>query len=270
LFEWFRSFNLSSITSGSSVPQLNKKDLSPLALPLPPLAEQRVFSEKLTAIDAERDRVARALDADDELFAALQHRAFRGELGPAELRIDSAAAPAAPSSADGPPQPSPHTHCQGQHIRLLERAREAGGDRERIGGASEEDDHRVPGDRGGHEETIDPVPQLVVNGRGPRAARAPRGLRERGGCSVPYGPVTAAAAAGEVKQFEGADGPPSGLRPVARECDRTIAMEDLGEGGRDVGSFVGDTCGGADGERARLRIPSVGAQRTVPTQLVPR
>ena len=80
LFEWFRSFNLSSITSGSSVPQLNKKDLSPLALPLPPLAEQRVFSEKLTAIDAERDRVARALDADDELFAALQHRAFRGEL----------------------------------------------------------------------------------------------------------------------------------------------------------------------------------------------
>ncbi|WP_193106988.1 restriction endonuclease subunit S [Brachybacterium sp. FME24] len=80
LFAWFCSFDLSTITSGSSVPQLNKKDLAPLVLAVPPLADQQVFAEKVTSIHTERDRVARALEADDELFAALQHRAFRGEL----------------------------------------------------------------------------------------------------------------------------------------------------------------------------------------------
>lgn len=80
LFHWFQSFDLQSIASGSTVPQLNKKDLAPLSIPLPPLREQHAFAEKVTAIRAERDHVARALEADEELFAALQHRAFRGEL----------------------------------------------------------------------------------------------------------------------------------------------------------------------------------------------
>lgn len=80
LFHWFQSFDLQSIASGSTVPQLNKKDLAPLSIPLPPLREQHAFAEKVTAVRAERDHVARALEADEELFAALQHRAFRGEL----------------------------------------------------------------------------------------------------------------------------------------------------------------------------------------------
>lgn len=80
LFSWFQSFDLLNISSGSTVPQLNKKDLAPLLIPLPPLRIQQAFANKVTAIRAERDRVAKALDADEELFAALQHRAFRGEL----------------------------------------------------------------------------------------------------------------------------------------------------------------------------------------------
>lgn len=80
LYAWFCSFDLSRMVSGSSVPQLNKKDLAPLEIPLPPLQAQQVFAQETTAIRAERDRVARALEADDELFSALQHRAFRGEL----------------------------------------------------------------------------------------------------------------------------------------------------------------------------------------------
>lgn len=80
LYAWFCSFDLSRMVSGSSVPQLNKKDLAPLEIPLPPLQAQQVFAQETTAIRAERDRVARALEAHDELFSALQHRAFRGEL----------------------------------------------------------------------------------------------------------------------------------------------------------------------------------------------
>ncbi|GAA3669484.1 hypothetical protein [Microbacterium marinilacus] len=49
-------------------------------IPLPSLSLQQEFAAKVEAIHAERARVAHALETDDELFAALQHRAFRGEL----------------------------------------------------------------------------------------------------------------------------------------------------------------------------------------------
>ena len=38
---WFDSIDLGKLSSGTSVPQINNKDLLPLAFPLPPLAEQK-------------------------------------------------------------------------------------------------------------------------------------------------------------------------------------------------------------------------------------
>ena len=46
----------------------------------PPLALQREFAERVGTIKGQRGRVERALAADEELFASLQSRAFRGEL----------------------------------------------------------------------------------------------------------------------------------------------------------------------------------------------
>jgi type I restriction enzyme S subunit len=43
LLEWFRQFDLTSISSGSAVPQLNKGDLAPLKITVPPLAMQDRF-----------------------------------------------------------------------------------------------------------------------------------------------------------------------------------------------------------------------------------
>lgn len=43
LLEWFKQFDLSSISSGSAVPQLNKGDLAPLKITVPPLAMQDRF-----------------------------------------------------------------------------------------------------------------------------------------------------------------------------------------------------------------------------------
>ena len=80
LFEWFRRFDLTSITSGSSVPQLNKKDLAPLRILVPPLELQEQFSRQAHAVREQRAVVMSALAADDELFASLQSRAFKGEL----------------------------------------------------------------------------------------------------------------------------------------------------------------------------------------------
>ena len=72
---------LERIKSGTtSVFAIYAKDLTNLPIPAPPIAIQREFSASLAAIRTERDHVAKAVEADEELFAALQHRAFRGEL----------------------------------------------------------------------------------------------------------------------------------------------------------------------------------------------
>lgn len=59
---------------------INQTDVRSLSMPVPPLLEQKEFAAKVVAIRAERDRATRGLEADEELLAALQHRAFRGEL----------------------------------------------------------------------------------------------------------------------------------------------------------------------------------------------
>jgi hypothetical protein len=44
LHQWFLGFDLLSLVSGSSVPQLNKQDLAPLRIALPPLELQNQFA----------------------------------------------------------------------------------------------------------------------------------------------------------------------------------------------------------------------------------
>lgn len=80
LFAWFRTFDLASITSGSSVPQLNKKDLAPLTVPLPPMSVQVQFAHKLAALERLTSVASEAQNQDEDLFSSLQSRAFRGEL----------------------------------------------------------------------------------------------------------------------------------------------------------------------------------------------
>lgn len=80
LYEWFKSFDLATITSGSTVPQLNKQDLDPLLIPVPPLAHQKAFARRVEAVNTQRSRALRGLAGDNDLFASLQSRAFRGEL----------------------------------------------------------------------------------------------------------------------------------------------------------------------------------------------
>lgn len=80
LYAWFKSFDLATITSGSTVPQLNKQDLAPLPIPVPSLARQEEFGSRMAKVAALRRRCESAGEADHRLFDALQSRAFRGEL----------------------------------------------------------------------------------------------------------------------------------------------------------------------------------------------
>jgi len=80
LFQWFLGFDLASIANGSSVPQLNKQDLAPLTMLVPPLPLQQTFATRIASIEALKAIHRRALAALDALFASLQQRAFAGQL----------------------------------------------------------------------------------------------------------------------------------------------------------------------------------------------
>jgi type I restriction enzyme S subunit len=66
--------------SASSMPNISKARLKTLPLDLPPIEIQRDFAVRAKQVSAQRAAVEKALAADDELFASLQSRAFRGEL----------------------------------------------------------------------------------------------------------------------------------------------------------------------------------------------
>jgi type I restriction enzyme S subunit len=76
LFQWLQNFDLTSISSGSSVPQLNKKDLEPLVVPIPPLHEQRRIAHVLAEADALRAKRRKTLDHLDDLAQSIFSSTF--------------------------------------------------------------------------------------------------------------------------------------------------------------------------------------------------
>jgi type I restriction enzyme S subunit len=84
LFLWFENFDLMTLVSGGIVPQLNKKDLEPLRIPVPRLSDQeqvveelmtsRMIAEQVVAIQSECKR------ADDQIGQSILRKAFAGEL----------------------------------------------------------------------------------------------------------------------------------------------------------------------------------------------
>lgn len=80
LLAWFSFLDLSSIASGSSVPQLNKRDLAPLKICVPPIDQQRTFSSVVQCVNDLSERLSDSASRLDSLFSSLQSRAFRGEL----------------------------------------------------------------------------------------------------------------------------------------------------------------------------------------------
>jgi len=79
LHQWFLAFDLASISSGSSVPQLNKRDLTPLPFPLPPIEEQRRVAEVLDRADELRAKRREALAHLDDLTQSIFLDMFAGE-----------------------------------------------------------------------------------------------------------------------------------------------------------------------------------------------
>ena len=84
LYSFFIAFDLTTITSGSTVPQLNKKDLDPIKIPLPPLDEQKRFADRLLQVQQSAQEILHLEDRPDvapsSLRNAILRQAFAGEL----------------------------------------------------------------------------------------------------------------------------------------------------------------------------------------------
>lgn len=80
LFSWFQKLDLVEISSGSSVPQLNKQDLAPLKIAVPEMDRQREFAARVQSVRPGRLAAVNALTKVEDLFSSLQHRAFSGQI----------------------------------------------------------------------------------------------------------------------------------------------------------------------------------------------
>ncbi len=90
LFHWFQSFDLKTITEPGPTPQLNKKHLDPLLIPVPPdVEEQREIASILDAIDR-KIALHRAKNAVlEELFESMLHKLMTGSISVSNLDLSA-------------------------------------------------------------------------------------------------------------------------------------------------------------------------------------
>jgi type I restriction enzyme S subunit len=86
LFHWFRAFDLRSITEPGPTPQLNKKNLDPLLIPVPAeIEEQREIVSILDALERKTDTHRQRRLVLEELFETLLHQLISGDIGVEDL-----------------------------------------------------------------------------------------------------------------------------------------------------------------------------------------
>ncbi|MDO8445969.1 MAG: restriction endonuclease subunit S [Deltaproteobacteria bacterium] len=84
LFHWSQTFDLRKITDPGTTPQLNKKDLVPVLLPLPKeIEEQREIAHAISCVDNKLRFYQQKLSSFTDLFRTLLH-----QLMMAQIRVD--------------------------------------------------------------------------------------------------------------------------------------------------------------------------------------
>ena len=62
LYYWFQNVDLSKLYNGTSIPQINNKDIMPLLIPVPSLTEQKEICKKISALYAEVREIEKSLN----------------------------------------------------------------------------------------------------------------------------------------------------------------------------------------------------------------
>ena len=76
LMAYFEMTDLGSLDNGSSVPQINNKDIAPLRICVPPLSAQKEYKDFVAQIDKSKVVVQKALDEAQLLFDSLMQKYF--------------------------------------------------------------------------------------------------------------------------------------------------------------------------------------------------
>ena len=76
LFAYFDSIDLGALSDGSSVPQINNKNIAPLEICLPPMELQKQFTTFVEQVDKSKVAVQKALDEAQTLFDSLMQQYF--------------------------------------------------------------------------------------------------------------------------------------------------------------------------------------------------
>ncbi len=81
LFYWTQTFDLKTITDPGPTPQLNKKDLTPLLVPVPPdIREQREIAAAISAVEAKINLHCRQEASLNDLFRIILHQLMTAQI----------------------------------------------------------------------------------------------------------------------------------------------------------------------------------------------
>lgn len=91
LFHWSQTFDLRKITDPGSTPQLNKKDLIPVAVPLPSdIDEQREIAQTISCVDSKQQYHQQKKAALADLFRTLLHQLMTAQIRVHDLTLSDA------------------------------------------------------------------------------------------------------------------------------------------------------------------------------------
>ena len=76
LFAFFDLVDLGSLSDGSSVPQINNKNIAPLKICIPPMELQKQFAAFVSQIDKSKSVIQKSLDETQLLFDSLMQQYF--------------------------------------------------------------------------------------------------------------------------------------------------------------------------------------------------
>ena len=85
-YYYFISFDLMRIVEDGTIPQLNKRDIEPLKIPLPPLPEQQKIAEILSTVDEQISTTQSIIDKSKELKKGLMQKLFSEGIGHTEFK----------------------------------------------------------------------------------------------------------------------------------------------------------------------------------------
>lgn len=113
LWLWFLKLDLGGLSDGSNVPQINNGDIAPLAVPLPPAAEQARIIEGTGLLLSSAEKSAEQVSVNARRVARLRQAvlkwAFEGKLVEQDPRDEPADVLLARIAAERAAAPSPKT-----------------------------------------------------------------------------------------------------------------------------------------------------------------